>query len=109
MGMRSTIRKLSSEDLDELHKRVRASWYSDLDQHAEWARGKGYDISRSSLHRYIGRLREADKEGGSERATIAVQRTNAKQQRRMLLERLGALRLEEIRLVEQLKLLEEVG
>jgi len=109
MAMRSAIRKLSKTDLSELHQRLRDTWYSDVDDHTAWLKGKGYDISRSSLHRYMLRLRETDKESGSEQAAIAASRADSKQRKRQLLERLGALRVEELRILEQLVALEEAG
>lgn len=109
MAMRSSIRKVSQSDLHELNQRARATWYSDIDQHLAWLTEKGYEISRSSLHRYFLRLRETDKANGEERAEIASQKVDAGRQRKLLLERLGELRIEEMRLIRQIEALGEMG
>ena len=109
MAMRSTLRKLTSEDLAQLHARIRESWYADLEGHLAWLSEKGYEITRSSLHRYVVLLRDADAHRGDEKASLAVRKTNSQGARKRLLERLGALRLEEIGILERLRELDDVG
>lgn len=109
MGRRSTLRQLTPEDIETLHQKIRASWYGDVDDNHQWLISKGYEVTRSALHRYMIRLRETDKQAGIERAAIAGQKVEVKKTRRLLLERLGAIRLEELEIIEKLRSIDEMG
>jgi len=52
MPSRSKIITLPDEVLAELNQKLLAGKFCDYSALAEWLQGKGFDISRSSLHRY---------------------------------------------------------
>jgi hypothetical protein len=50
---RSRIYELPAAIREELEARLGESGYGSLDEHVEWLAGQGYEISRSSVWRYI--------------------------------------------------------
>jgi hypothetical protein len=52
MPQRSKIITLPEDILKELNEKLLAGKFCDYSALAEWLQGKGFDISRSSLHRY---------------------------------------------------------
>lgn len=52
MAQRSKIITLPDDTLAELNKRLVAGKFSDYSALAQWLQEQGFDISRSSLHRY---------------------------------------------------------
>lgn len=107
MGRRSKISHLPEELREEFHERIRGAWYGSLDSQTAWLKGKGYQVARSSVARYVQRLRDIDGARGMEVAELVGAKTTARKKRQVLLERLGAIRLEELEIIRQLGELSE--
>lgn len=56
MPARSSVSQLPPELRSELDRRLIAGSFSDYSGFAEWLQGEGFEISRSSVHRYGSRL-----------------------------------------------------
>jgi len=60
MGTVSKFDKLPSDLKNELDNKIRNTGYSECIETAEWLGSKGIDTSKSSVHRYIKRLKGKD-------------------------------------------------
>lgn len=72
MGRPSKVKKLPPELLDDLNARLIGQGFAGYDELVEWLSAKGYDISRSSLHRHGSAL-----EAEFEEAMADARRTRA--------------------------------
>ena len=72
MGRPSKVKQLPPELLDDLNARLIGQGFSGYDELVEWLHAKGFDISRSSLHRHGSAL-----EAEFEEAMAAARRTRA--------------------------------
>ena len=52
MGKRSAVEMLPDDVRRQLDDEIRKSRFSGYTQHSEWRERQGYEISRSSVHRY---------------------------------------------------------
>lgn len=75
MGERSKVTGLPPETREALDARLMRGGFSGYVQLQDWLRAQGYDISKSSLHRYGSRLEEkmAKLKASSERARALVE------------------------------------
>lgn len=53
MSRVSSVKKLPTIILAQLHTRLRDSGLSDFDAHHAWLTQQGFAVSRSALHRYV--------------------------------------------------------
>ena len=75
MPARSSVSQLPAEFRDELNRRLQAGNFSDYGGLAEWLQGEGFEISRSSVHRYGAKLEKqiAKVRASTEMATAFVE------------------------------------
>ncbi len=52
MGRTFSINTLPSDIISKLRQRLVESGFTRYEEHAEWLKGLGYPVSRSSIHRY---------------------------------------------------------
>ena len=52
MGKRSAVEMLPDDVRRQLDDEIRKSRFSGYTQHSEWLKHQGYEIGRSSVHRY---------------------------------------------------------
>lgn len=75
MGDRSKVTGLPQDRREELDKKLIGSGFQGYVQLQDWLRAQGYDISKSSLHRYGSRLEEkvAKLKASADRARALVE------------------------------------
>jgi len=56
MPPRSNVAKLPDNIRDELQRRLHESGYGDYQEHADWLKEQGYEVSKSALHVYGARF-----------------------------------------------------
>jgi Protein of unknown function (DUF3486) len=107
----TSIEKLSPTDREAIDQQIRDRCYGAIDSVLEWTIEKGYRISRSSLARYVMRLRLADASQGKHSALVALTQTPAKNtsghvaQAHAIATELARLQTLQNALIEQLSLL----
>ena len=52
MSRTSSITEVPKPLLSELHRRLVESGFAGFEEHSAWLKGHGYNISKSSIHRY---------------------------------------------------------
>lgn len=60
MSGRSLISYLPDAVRDELRERIVSAGHSRFEEHEQWLREQGFDISKSAIHRYSRTIRAAD-------------------------------------------------
>ncbi len=75
MGERSKVTGLPADRREELDRKLLGSGFQGYVQLQDWLRAQGYDISKSSLHRYGSRLEEkvAKLKASADRARALVE------------------------------------
>lgn len=68
MGRASKVKQLPPGLLDELNARLIGQGFAGYDELVEWLHAKGFDISRSSLHRHGSALEAEFEEAMAARA-----------------------------------------
>ena len=75
MGKRSAVEMLPDDVRRQLDDEIRKSRFSGYTQHSEWLERQGYEISRSSVHRYGKKLQETV--SGKEKIEIGMEELQA--------------------------------
>lgn len=107
----NSIEKLTPAEREAIDTQIRNRCYGAIDSVLEWAVEQGSHISRSSLARYVMRLRSADAKQGRHSALVALTPAPAKNtsghvaQARAIALELARLQTLQNALIEQLSLL----
>lgn len=104
-----SVAKLPAHVREELNARIRDAGYSRYEDHEQWLAGLGYEISKSSIHRWGQRLRAYAAGRGDAIAGVLETRTAAQRERARgtILKELGLLRLRELELLDRLAELDD--
>ncbi|HDR1101106.1 phage protein Gp27 family protein [Pasteurella multocida] len=102
----STLAPLPQEIIEELQNKIRDCKYTQNRELAEWLQSKGFNISKSALHRFSQKLKEADgytaKSGTNELVSQINNYPFKNNQLMKLYARLGKLEYEKQEIVRQI-------
>lgn len=112
MARVSVLAKLDAENKKQLDKKLREEGYGNYDDIFEWLRLSGIETSRSALHRYGMNLKARDRVTSQLVGHLTLDDAGTESRKREateILMELGALRVREAGLIEQLRVLGITG
>ena len=106
MGRSTFILNLPDELVAELNTKIRESNYGDCDRISDWLKSQGAPGSRSSLHRYMQKLKLADGyagKGGSYELAASMKGSSGHVRLEALFRKLGEIEYERDQVLSQIR------
>ena len=106
MPKASFVSSLNAQTVTELNTRIRESSYLDSLSIAEWLKDRGVDVSKSSVHRYIQKLRARDgydEPSGTFDLAIAMRGNTGRKELDSLFRELGRVEHERQELLDRIR------